>query len=446
MRRILGFLFVLFLLPLSAHAQSIYNGSVSTDHNRVTVTEDASGGWSGDPCDSENPRFMYSNWLVSGYALNWQVTGGPGGYASNITQTKYAMNCGEGQDNEYTIQFTFADTSPGNRTLGMTSLFDDDASTYSQATDQVTYTVPGGSISPKYVVLSVIYAPPGHSSNVDYGTSTVMGTSSSTEHSFSSNTTITQSFSANVPILGSIDRKNSASWTQTADNTSSISVWLNPAADFTLTSSTGAIWNFRFDEQDPADEVDGIDLYGKDLKALRDGTFNGDPNIPQRLARTWAQANTDGSGPGLTSQDYAAILASDPFANGQTPIDSTRFDLEGGSTFPYQPPPCGFQPDTTVFNQSYQTTSTQGTTATDEHSVEFSLSDKGSFLGWFNANYTASQMFKWTNKWGHQVTQGSGQSAKLSITGPSDCTYSGLTNVQVYQDNVYGTFMFAFVQ
>ena len=43
---------------------------------------------------------------------------------------------------------------------------------------------PDGSVSPKYLILSVIYAPPGKASTVDYGSSTVPGTSASVTDSF----------------------------------------------------------------------------------------------------------------------------------------------------------------------------------------------------------------------------------------------------------------------
>jgi hypothetical protein len=188
-------------------------------------------------------------------------------------------------------------------------------------------------------------------------------------------------------------------------------------------------------------------LFVKDLKALQNGTFNGDPNIPQRLARTWAQSNDDGSGPGLTSTDYAAILARDPFANGQTTIDPTRFDLQGGQTLQYLPPACGGQPDTTTYNVQYTTTSTQGQSATDTYTLSYGTSKQAAFQNFLNVNatFTSSKTLTWTNKWGHQTSSGSGQTATVTITGPNDCSYNGKTDVQIYRDNVYGTLMFAFI-
>lgn len=481
MRRISTLLLILSLSAL-AHGQSI-SGSASTSWNSVTVSGQLNGGYSDNGTwncydeNGDNYYYQYKDWLASP-GMSFQTPAGPGGPITNVTQLTYSSDCQQLNDyeNTYSYQFTFNDTLPGDRTVQINAPLGDDGGGSSQTSTGVSYTVPGGSLYPKYQVLAVWYAPPGSKSSTDYGTSTAMGSSKSWENSFSMSTSVSVSYTGTIPLLGSGTYSASTTQTQTQDNTTSIStnktssidyvvpgpasddvgidhdydqvlVWLNPVANFALTSSTSAIWSYSFDQRDPANEVDVIALYVKDLKALQGGTYCCDSSIPQRLARTWAQNSDDGSGPGLTSDDYAAILARDPFSNGQTTIDSTRFDLQSGSTFSYSPPPCGGQPDTTTYTQNYQTTSTQGQTATDTYNVKYGKSGQASFLNWLqgNATFMTQQELTWTNKWGHQTSQGSGQSAKLSITGPKDCTYTGKTNVQVYQDNVYKTFMFAFV-
>ncbi len=79
------------------------------------------------------------------------------------------------------------------------------------------------------------------------------------------------------------------------------------------------------------------------------------------------------------------------------------------------------------------------------HEVSYTRTYGTKFTNWLSFNLTSTQTLKWTNQWGHDTTQGSGQSATLSITGPP-YGYTGPTSVQVYKDNVYGTFMFAFSQ
>jgi hypothetical protein len=156
------------------------------------------------------------------------------------------------------------------------------------------------------------------------------------------------------------------------------------------------------------------------------------------LARTWA-----GTGQGLTTADYTNILARDPFANGATNIDATRFHLQIGQTLAYDPPPCGGQPLTNSYMETYQTTTTQEQTATDSYAISYTKTAGANFTTWLSANFMSQTTLTWTNKWGHQAKTGSGNSATASITGPSSCTYSGKVDVQVYEDNVYGTFMFA---
>jgi hypothetical protein len=71
-----------------------------------------------------------------------------------------------------------------------------------------------GSIYPKYQVLAVWYAPPGSHSNVNYGSSTAMGTSKSWDDSFSSSTTVTTSFTGGIPIAGSLTSTTPNTWGQ----------------------------------------------------------------------------------------------------------------------------------------------------------------------------------------------------------------------------------------
>jgi hypothetical protein len=321
-----------------------------------------------------------------------------------------------------------------------------------------------GSVFPKYEVLGVIYAPPGQQSSVNYGSSTALGTDNSWSNSFSSGTKLDVSFKGQIPLLGGANGMTSQSWTQTAETSGSITVnkstgfniivpgpadsnlgidhdadvillWLNPQSSFTATSSNSATWHHSFDQRD----INEADVVPVPVAFLKNPSTM-PPGLQASLQRTWA-----GSGQGLTANDFAVILARDPFASGATTIDNTRFDLVGGQTFSYLPPACGItQPNTETFKATYDLTSTLGQSAMDEFDISYTRSGTASFLTWFSANWTSTSTFKRINKWGHQNMSGAGNSAMLTITGPTDCHYSGKTNVQIYQDNVYGTFMFAF--
>jgi hypothetical protein len=298
---------------------------------------------------------------------------------------------------------------------------------------------------------------------VAYDSTTAVGTSSSWANSFQSQTTLSTSFSGKIFLFGG--STISQAWTETKENTGSVTInktttnglsvpgpgdsnagidhnadiiglWINPETDFKVTSPTAAQWNFSFDQRDPANAVDVQYVYVAWLKnpALMP------PGVQQALSRTWA-----GPGQGLTTDDYAAILQRDPFANGNTTVDSRRFDLQAGQTFTYLPPPCGYQPFTQSYSNAYNTTTAYGQTATDSYQVGYTKTTQQGFGDWLQVNFTSGLNLTWTNGWGHQNSSANGQSATFHITGPSDCNYSGPTSVQVYQDNVYGTFMFKFL-
>jgi hypothetical protein len=55
----------------------------------------------------------------------------------------------------------------------------------------------------------------------------------------------------------------------------------------------------------------------------------------------------------------------------------------------------------------------------------------------------ASTTFTYTNTWSSTVTSGTSQAANFTIYRPlSTDGYTGPINMQIWKDNVYGTFMF----
>ena len=77
--------------------------------------------------------------------------------------------------------------------------------------------------------------------------------------------------------------------------------------------------------------------------------------------------------------------------------------------------------------------------------MSFSL-EKTFDAGWF-ANISLKlkdvNTTEWINKWSNLSTTMTGQTSSLTIRGPAFAdNYTGPTQIQVYKDNVYGTFMF----
>lgn len=329
-----------------------------------------------------------------------------------------------------------------------------------------------GTVNPKFIVLSVIYAPPGQNSSVDYGSSTLVGGSTTFDHSFADQKSLSMQLQLGPDIKGpNLTAAGTHTFTQTQDSNQTITLnktttfdtqvpgptnsgdginhdfdvillWINPVLNLNVTSTSStasAVWTgYSFDAADPANEVDIVPVYVGWLK--NPSTIP--PGVAAALARTWAAASADGSGPGLDANDFATILARDPFANGATTIDPTRFDLTG-QTFSYAPPVNGGQPLTQKFVLQYQSTSTQGKTATDEYKITHSVQFNAAIAGFFKAQLKDQTTLTWDSSAAQTSTNASGQTATLTLTDPSSA-YNGPTDLQVYQDNVYGTFMFAF--
>jgi hypothetical protein len=149
---------------------------------------------------------------------------------------------------------------------------------------------------------------------------------------------------------------------------------------------------------------------------------------------------------GFTNSDYQTILAQDPFANGSTTIDNSRFALTTTS-FPYEPPlqlsDCNAGVCTcsswagTVKNEYQTNVSSQA-----ENQSKVGVSVTAGYNSVFaSASLTASNTLTWTNTSSQANTTDSSQSATVTVSCPSS-NYQGPTEMQVYWDLLYGAFMF----
>lgn len=345
-----------------------------------------------------------------------------------------------------------------------------------------------GSIGPKYVVLAVVYAPPGSRSSVDYGASTMMGTSTSIGSSFSNSNNLTVSVGGGTSIFGlgeTVTGTSSTTFTEESDSSKSIDIskttsndtivagpasdavgvdhdfdtvyiWLNPVVNLTFkVDGTFEQTGFNYDMTDPCFCMDVIPLQ---VIQLKNPALITDQNTLHYLARTWAPNLADGSGPGLTNADLLSIAAADPWGSNPsytiTPVvepdgsictTDGRFCQADSEDIPYAPPGPGGQPATNKGVSTYSKTTTNGTGGTDTRQQGFSIdfNAKSGFITDLSLDIKVSDTLTWTNKWSASNTQKAGQSASWSVTGPAgSANYQGPTLFNVYQDNVYGTFMF----
>jgi hypothetical protein len=337
-----------------------------------------------------------------------------------------------------------------------------------------------GFVNPKYKIVGIAYTVPGKQSYVKYTNTTMLGTSTSTSSSFSTNVTTSVSIcgSTGSGVCGSnkgvaVTGTYTNSFTQESDTSSSFAVnqttsfvnqwspltdpgldhgndvvyvWVNPVVWFTLTSTTGPApiqWNgYTYDLADDSNNMEVIPLRLTEL--LNPSTI--DSYTQGRLARVWAQPNTDGSGPGITNQDLLNIAAQDPFSNPnytvtigpdhQTTTDN-RFTQTTNQALFYTPG-ANYQ-----YGWSYTGTTTAGKGGKTTYSDGFSMEEKyeaNFFVAGLTYDWKQSTTFTWVDQWNDLTTQMTGQAATVSITGPT-VPYTGPTEFNVFQDNVYGTFM-----
>jgi hypothetical protein len=342
----------------------------------------------------------------------------------------------------------------------------------------VVHSAISGWITPKYQVVGLTYAPPGSRSSAVYSNSFQSGTASSNSSSWKTGVTVTNTISPSLSIFGVISSKEtetfSAGWEQTGGGSNSITVaqtfstglnvpgpassgvgvdhdydtvyvWLNPAVHLTLTGA-GASIVFGGYDYDARDTITGMDVIPLTVGQLRGVQPIADPNVTARLNRTW-----DTNLGALTSADFLAIAATDPFYlnpsfNPNTDT-SHRYELPDGHDliFNYVPVPPGGQGTGQTYNSSYTTTSAAGKTASTTTTVGYSLEAQAqaNFLFGIAGTIKVAGSYSYTNQWSNSVTSGSGQSVNFTIFPPlSTDNYVGPTAMQVWKDNIYGTFMF----
>jgi len=376
---------------------------------------------------------------------------------------------------------------------------------YSASTGRYfTFTITGsgqyaapGFVNPKYVIASIEYAPPGLSSSASYGNNTVVGTSTTVSSSFSNKATQSVSISSGGAIPGFTTNHtttNSNSYTQGQDTSSSVAVsqmsslttgvngvetpagtnhdddlmrvWLNPIFTFGVDNTSNpitVIWTgYGYDLNDSA-AYPYMELVDVKMGCLNGHFSPSDSNCSYffgRAQRTWAHNNQDGSGPGLTGNgaacvagsgsDICNILAADPFSN---PNYAPTFNPPSISTVDGRFTACnttncsqtisatpgGF----TQYSQGYTTTTAQSQTSRYTYSQTFAVEDQFKGTGWlsgFNASLASSNELTWSHQFSQATNNSQSQIASFTIKPSS--SYTGPGGFDVYQDNVFGTFIF----
>jgi hypothetical protein len=270
-----------------------------------------------------------------------------------------------------------------------------------------------------------------------------------------------------------------------------INVWLNPLANFTLYENsagtqTSVAWNgFSYDLNDTPAYPD-MDMIGVELGCLNGDFYNQyiagtntnwltcEDIFNNNFSRTWALNNVDGSGPALTptlakssppynfctqtGTDLYNICQADPFSS--STYGSKEFPPKSGSntTADGRYTACSnancnvtidYEPNKNVnYSQGYSTTLTSGEGYKDTYATSYSLEnmfgvggmDKtfGASLG---VDVKNSTTYTWIDQFNKMTNTTQATTASFAIVGPAE-GYTGPLEFVVYQDNLYGTFLF----
>lgn len=308
-----------------------------------------------------------------------------------------------------------------------------------------------GSATPKYYILTVLYAPPGtaggkSSSSVEYSNGSTTGSTVSSSSSFKTDTKVSASATGGIfasatvgASFGVSAKEGDSSKLEVKKSTTTtikdagpsvdgidhdrdiIYLLLNPKIDITI-SGKNVTWNL------------GHTGSTADLQYVYVGWLKNPSQMPPGLNQKFTSL-------GFTAADYQTILSADPFATGNTSIDQNRF-AQTDTTFPYEPPYAqGETGPTMTFVQKNDLTSTQSHSYENSYSVGMSVGGEVGFTSLFKTTLKVENNWTWTNSGDSSSSSTSSESATVTIGGPA-FGYTGPTDMAVYYDTLYKTFMF----
>jgi hypothetical protein len=305
-------------------------------------------------------------------------------------------------------------------------------------------------VTPKYKILTVIYAPPGtqgggSTSAVTYGQGSTSGTVVSSSKSFKQSYSVSASgqagfLGASGEVGGSFSYGRSTSNTQAVElrkattmqithrgpavdgvdhNRDQIWLWLSPRLNVT-TNGSEVTWTV-----DKSATMNIQYVYVAQLK---------DPSLMPPGLAAYLQ------GLEFTTEDYAEILKADPYAYGTPAIDPARYQTLN-TTFPYLPPFAPGDPVPTFgFSATYSNTSTNTTSLSNEYTLGVKVAGAVD-VPLFKAKLSVENKWTWTDTDTRSSSGGTSESAQVTVGGPS-FGYAGPTNIAVYYDVLYKSFLF----
>ena len=313
-----------------------------------------------------------------------------------------------------------------------------------------------GSLTPEFYITHVVYAPPGKLSNIDYSSSTSVGSTTSTSKGFKTGVKIEAEASSSV--LGGSGVSASFEKNGSTNKTDAIDVSLKYSQGYKKTGQVDSvdhnydeIWFIVRPKLDftylRAPTVGGQDTIKWKFGA-QDGVNNG---IPYFVYAGWLnnamvmpeRVRMDLDFWGITPDEYSKLLAADPLFTGTTPnmtMNPERYKQVG--VYPYLPPFAegGSEASTQTFSVENSRTDTTTRDYDFDTSVGLGVTIGGNF-GVVETKLTVSGSWTWTNSSSTSRSTETESTDSFTVGQPA-FGYSGPTLLRVYLDKVFGTYAF----
>lgn len=333
-----------------------------------------------------------------------------------------------------------------------------------------------GSATTNYLVLGVIYSPPGGRSTITFNKSNAIGFTHNTTNTWKNSINVKAVVDAGV-LIANTSISITAGWTDTLLNsvttaltTTSASgsswngtfdginhdndviiVWLNPQINTTASNlqdsslstvsqkcvSDQRFGQYQINHGEPVD-INIMDLAFVTVAELRNPSIM-DPNgNGLKFKKVWANSNE-----ALTQNDFNEILKSDPFWNPNAipTIASLGQRYKYVTTISYQPN----NTNTGYDMNQYSTSNTNSTTHEQTFGVAWSAN--AGIKGFFQAGTSVSEQFTWTQQYSDTATNTGIVQTSFSIIGPTSTPsnpWLGPESLNVYRDTLCGSYLFSY--
>jgi hypothetical protein len=304
-----------------------------------------------------------------------------------------------------------------------------------------TSTVSTSTATVPYVIGSVYYAPAGAGSTITYGDQTVTGTTVGTTQSWAESVTVGVSAGIGGVSFGN-NFSGSTSTTTDMSITTTVSETFPPktlTAPATIDHDYDEILIYLGVQLHAALQVNGSVQWSLDFTHIPSegfseqgyfipvGCLKSSSTLP--AAAGCAEIVSFLSANGITSSAYPSLLAADPFATTTPTPDPNRYVLLSSFSFLPSDPTTNYE----IVNS---------TTTTNTQTESYTYSE--TFSGGLGSLLKVSDTISFTNSSTDSNKTGSTATSNLMLVSPT-ASVPGQTTLFVYEDTIYKTFMFSFV-